>query len=170
MPTNVTASVAIRYDYVKGGNLLVTQNQLGSTLWDLEWTNGTSFYFDRQSNTCKVLTFPVGILAPDWLKGAQYLGRENVSSHLCDVWRKGPMNFITYWADVQSGQPVRFVFGMNGMQMDVITWEESKVLADEFWQAPNSCFSPETHMQLPPSSEAIHMNKLISSELDVSAN
>ena len=128
-----------RYDYNRGRNLNLIQNQLGATLWDLEWTNGTSFYFDREANTCRQIAFPVGILAPDWLKGADYLGQDNVSSHLCNVWLKGPRKFITYWADVETGEPVRWIFGWDGAVFDIMTWD-TDVLEEERWQAPQSCF------------------------------
>lgn len=48
------ASVDLWYDWKRGYNLNLIQKQLGSTLWDLEWSNHTSFYFDKQAQTCKV--------------------------------------------------------------------------------------------------------------------
>ena len=48
------ASVDLWYDWQRGFNLNLIQRQLGSTLWDLEWNNRTSFYFDREAQTCKV--------------------------------------------------------------------------------------------------------------------
>ena len=126
--------------------------QLGPDLWDLEWTNGTSFYFDRAADSCRQINFTVGILTPDWLNGAIYRGHENVSSHLCNVWQKGqplqagaglikdPKHFITYWADASTNQPVRWQF-FDGALFDILTWEEGKVLSDEQWQAPQSCFA-----------------------------
>lgn len=148
-----------RYDYEAGSNLNLIQNQLGPTLWDLEWTNGTSYYFDREADTCKVIKFPVGILPPDWLKGAAYLGKENISSQECNVWQKGdpvpppsrsdvsqpmqqigdPKHFITYWADAKTNLPIRWIF-FTGQRLEVLQWEEGVVLPKDLLQAPDSCF------------------------------
>lgn len=135
------ALVDLWYDWSNGRNLNVIHRQLGSSLWDLEWTNGTSYFFDREADTCRLLSFPVGILPPDWLKGAHYLGKDIASNHSCHVWQKGYSHFITYWADVQTNLPVRWIFGLNGVVFDILTWEEQAVLAEEHWQAPSSCFN-----------------------------
>ncbi|KAK9803515.1 hypothetical protein WJX73_001134 [Symbiochloris irregularis] len=147
------------YDIEAGSNLNLIQDQLGPTLWDLEWTNGTSYYFDREADTCKVVKFPVGMLPPDWLKGSAYLGKENVSSHECNVWQKGdpvptlslgssqvgdPKHFITYWADVHTNLPIRWVF-FTGQTLEVLKWVEGEVLPKELLQAPDSCFVDMQH-------------------------
>lgn len=81
---------------------------------DAEYTNGTSFYFDRQQGTCRRVAFPVGILTPDWLANATYLGTEVVDAAPCHVWTKSD-GFIKYWADQRTGIPVRWIF-FTGMQ------------------------------------------------------
>lgn len=48
-----------------------------------EYTNGTSFYFDLEKRTCRRVAFPVGILTPDWLAHADYLGTDTVNSRPC---------------------------------------------------------------------------------------
>lgn len=51
------------------------------------------------------MTFPVGILTPDWLANATYLGRETVDAHETDVWTKSD-GFIKYYADTKTALPV----------------------------------------------------------------
>lgn len=47
----------------------------------------------------------MGILTPDWLANATYLGKETVDTHATHVWTKSE-GFIKYWADTRSGLPV----------------------------------------------------------------
>ena len=74
------------------------------------YNNKTSYYFDRELGTCKQMDFEVGILTPDWLANATYLGTETVDTHEAHVWTKSE-GFIKYWADTQSGLPVRVPSG-----------------------------------------------------------
>jgi len=92
---NGTSSlVDLYYDFLRGRNANLIRKQLaeeGETLYDIEYNNHTSFYFTRPSSsssssddddekrnkkigTCKSVAFPVGILPPNWLEGARYLG------------------------------------------------------------------------------------------------
>ena len=71
------------------------------------YNNKTSYYFDRELETCKEIDFPVGILTPDWLANATYLGTDSVDTHDTHVWTKSE-GFIKYWADVKTGLPVNF--------------------------------------------------------------
>ena len=64
---------------------------------------------------CRLVKFPVGILTPDWLANATYLGAETVDAKPCHVWTKAD-GFIKYWADQESGDPVRWIF-FDGMQV-----------------------------------------------------
>ncbi|KAK3042467.1 hypothetical protein RJ639_000191 [Escallonia herrerae] len=130
--------VDLWYDWPNGRNFNIIQNQLGKLLYDLEWTNGTSFYYTLDSNReCRVMHFPVGILGPNWLQGANYLGRRYMDGFLCNVWEK--VNFIWYYEDVVSKRPVYWAF-FNGMTAHVMTFEVGKVLEDPNWQAPVYCF------------------------------
>ncbi|GBG78530.1 hypothetical protein CBR_g27755 [Chara braunii] len=129
--------VDLYYDYTNGRNLNVIHHQLATSLYDLEWTNGTSFYFDVEKGTCRTMHFPVGVLRPTWLDGATYRGKEVVDGFVTNVWTK--IDFITYYADVATGRPVRWTF-FNGMDMHVMKYEPGVVLADRFWQAPDFCF------------------------------
>ncbi|CAM8995922.1 unnamed protein product [Rhodiola kirilowii] len=81
------------YDWPNGRLLNIMRDQLSDQLhYDLEWINGTSFLYNLDSNDAKYKTihlrFPVGILPPDWLEGADFLGQERVDGFLCNVWEK----------------------------------------------------------------------------------
>ncbi|XP_020233528.1 uncharacterized protein At4g14100 [Cajanus cajan] len=98
------------YDWPNGRNFNIIQHQLGVLKYDLEWDNGTSFYYTLQpfDKTCKIIHFEVGILRPDWLHGATYLGQEYVDNFLCNVWEK--VDFIWYYEDVLTRRPVKWIF------------------------------------------------------------
>lgn len=141
MTTNETQlqKVDLWYDWPNGRNFNIIQNQLGKLLYDLEWTNGTSFYYTLDSNKeCRVMHFPVGILAPDWLHDATYVGQKSIDGFECNVWEK--VEFITYYEDVVSKRPVSWTF-FTGMSAHVMTFEVGKVLDDPNWQAPVYCFN-----------------------------
>lgn len=55
----------------------------------------------------------VGILRPNWLEGANYLGQEYVDGFLCNVWEK--VDFIWYYEDVATKRPVNWVFYTGGV-------------------------------------------------------
>ncbi|CAD6226392.1 unnamed protein product [Miscanthus lutarioriparius] len=144
MFTNLTASggrlelIDLYYDWPGGRNLNLIRDQLsGDPLYDVEWTNGTSYFFD--SGSCHSTLFPVGLLPPDWLAaGAVYLGREHVDGFDCHLWTK--VDFVWYYEEVATGRPVRWNF-FNGMQQHVMSFEVGGVLEDSMWQAPAYCFN-----------------------------
>nr|GLL21668.1 uncharacterized protein At4g14100-like [Ipomoea trifida] len=130
------------YDWPNGRNFNIIQNQLGNLVYDLEWNNGTSFIYTLDSSReCQVLDVPVGILRPDWLDGANYLGQKYMDGFLCNVWEK--VEFIWYYVDVVSKRPVYWAF-YTGMVAHVMTFEVGKVLSDPNWQAPVYCFNNST--------------------------
>ncbi|KAL4382205.1 hypothetical protein HN51_005812 [Arachis hypogaea] len=132
--------VDLWYDWPNGRNFNIIQHQLGVLSYDLEWDNGTSFYYTLHpfNTTCKVVHFDVGILRPNWLDGATFLGHKNVDNFLCNVWEKA--DFITYYEDVVTRRPVMWVFS-SGMVAHLMTFEVGAVLEDANWQAPVYCFS-----------------------------
>ncbi|KAL9422831.1 hypothetical protein AB3S75_035004 [Citrus x aurantiifolia] len=133
--------VDLWYDWPNGRNFNIIQNQLGKLTYDLEWDNGTSYIYTLDANKeCRVLHFPVGILRPSWLDGAEYLGQKYVDKFLCNVWTK--VDFIWYYEDVVTKRPVHWVF-YTGYTADVITFEVGAVLEDPKWQAPVYCFGNE---------------------------
>lgn len=127
------------YDWPRRRNLNLIRYQLsGDPLYDVEWNNGTSFYFD--SATCRTEHFPVGVLRPDWLVDCVYLGRESTGGIDCHLW--GKEGFIVYYEDVLTGRPVRWNFiDVTGIQQFVMSFEVGVVLEDDSqWQAPAHCF------------------------------
>mmetsp|Transcript_10681 Transcript_10681/g.20697 ORF Transcript_10681/g.20697 Transcript_10681/m.20697 type:complete len:221 (+) Transcript_10681:717-1379(+) len=136
------AMIDLYYDWKGGRNANIVKSQQGKTgtLYDIEYNNQTSFYFNREKNTCKTITFSVGILRPNWLEGAEFLGEETVNTFECWKWTKA--DFITYWQDKKSGRPIRWRF-FDGVQVEVMEWNEGRELGDEEWQAPKVCFEPQ---------------------------
>ncbi|KAL3731153.1 hypothetical protein ACJRO7_028082 [Eucalyptus globulus] len=131
--------VDLWYDLPNGRNLNAIRDQLSpSVLHDVEWDNGTSYYYTLgDGGSCQTMHFPVGILRPDWLDGASYLGRSRVDGFLCDGWAK--VDFIRYYEDVATKRPVFWAFFI-GMTAHVMTFEVGAVLEDAEWQAPAHCF------------------------------
>lgn len=97
------------YDWPKGRNFNIIRHQLGNVLYDLEWNNGTSFFYTLDSSRqCSTAQLEVGILRPNWLDGANYLGQREVDGFLCNVWEK--VDFIWYYEDVETKRPVHWRF------------------------------------------------------------
>lgn len=90
-----------------------------------------------QAKTCKTIPFPVGILRPDWLNNATYLGTETVDTKECHKWEKA--DFITYWASIETGNPVRWRF-FTGAQFEIMSFLPGTKVPEEIWQAPSYCF------------------------------
>ncbi|KAF8020958.1 hypothetical protein BT93_G1392 [Corymbia citriodora subsp. variegata] len=134
--------VDLWYDLPSGRNLNAIRDQLSaSVLYDVEWDNGTSYYYTlSDGGGCRTLHFSVGILRPNWLDGATYLGRSRVDGFECDGWMK--VDFIRYYEDVATKRPVHWTFS-NGMTAHVMTYEVGAVLEDAKWQAPAYCFGEE---------------------------
>ncbi|CAK8579083.1 unnamed protein product [Lathyrus sativus] len=126
------------YDWPNRRNFNIIQYQLSVVKYDVEWNNGTSFIYIPFNSTCEKLHFDVGILPPNWLQGANYLGQEYADNFLCNVWEK--VDFIWYYEDVLTRRPIKWIF-YDGMVFHVMTFEVGAVLEDEHWQAPGYCFS-----------------------------
>jgi len=134
------------YDWSKGRNFNIIQKQLGRKLYDLEWNNGTSFYYYLDKDECKRMHFDVGILRPNWLEGAKYLGMKYVDGFLCNEWEK--VDFIWYYEDAITNRPVHWRF-FSGMSVHVMTFEVGAVLEDAEWQAPIYCFDKAVAVEDP---------------------
>ncbi|TVU39328.1 hypothetical protein EJB05_12741 [Eragrostis curvula] len=136
------------YDWPRRRNLNLVRHQLSpDPLYDVEWNNGTTFYFD--SSSCRVERFDVGVLPPTWLSGgaaAEYMGRRVTGGIDCHVW--GKAGFIVYYEEVATGRPVRWNFiDVTGIQQFVMSYEVGVVLEDSQWQAPAHCFPDEENEQ-----------------------
>uniref|UniRef100_A0A0D9WYQ4 Uncharacterized protein n=1 Tax=Leersia perrieri TaxID=77586 RepID=A0A0D9WYQ4_9ORYZ len=130
------------YDWPRRRNLNLIRYQLSpDPLYDVEWNNGTTFYFDSAS--CRTEQFNVGVLPPGWLaagEGTVYLGRRIAGGIECDVWDK--LGFVVYYQEVATGRPVRWDFlDEFGIQQFVMSFEVGVTLDDSSqWQAPAHCF------------------------------
>ncbi|XP_018831027.1 uncharacterized protein At4g14100-like [Juglans regia] len=134
------------YDWPKGRNVNIIQRQLGELQYDIEWNNGTSFYYTvGAGGACEVMHFEVGIPRPDFLDGANYLGTKATDGFLCNVWEK--VEFIVYYEDVLTRRPVRWDF-YDGISTHVLTFEVGAVLQDSVTQAPAYCFDQETKREI----------------------
>ncbi|KAK1418390.1 hypothetical protein QVD17_27534 [Tagetes erecta] len=129
------------YDWPKGRNVNIFQKQLDILLYDVEWNNGTTFYYTIGDGKCRMVDFGVGILRPDFLDGAHYLGRVVTDGFLCDLWEK--LHFMWYYEDVLTKRPVRWDF-YDGISTHVMTFEIGGVLPDSVAQAPAYCFTEPT--------------------------
>ena len=95
---------------------------------------------DRDRRSCKLITFPVGILRPRWLiDGVQYLGDEVIGG--IDVHVFTQADFITYYEGVVSKQPVKWIFQESGAQFDLMSFEVGVKASSDLYQAPNYCFN-----------------------------
>ena len=147
---NGTSSlVDLYYDWPRGRNANLIRKQLDSSvLYDLEFQNKTSFYFDRSrpERGCRRVEFPVGILTPDWLSGARYLGTRTVNGIECHGWAKGEgrpasEDFVHYWSRVSDDVPVQWTFHVGEpMEMNVYSFQPEVQMPEEEWQPPSWCF------------------------------
>eukprot|EP00465_Bigelowiella_longifila_P000191 CAMPEP_0185251418 /NCGR_PEP_ID=MMETSP1359-20130426/830_1 /TAXON_ID=552665 /ORGANISM="Bigelowiella longifila, Strain CCMP242" /LENGTH=217 /DNA_ID=CAMNT_0027833319 /DNA_START=22 /DNA_END=675 /DNA_ORIENTATION=+ len=141
--SNSLSFVDLYYDWTKGRNLNLIRGQhdddQGSAgeLWDVEFGNKTSYYYFPRTKSCKKMEFPVGILIPNWLDNATFLGTEQVDGYPCNVWTKAD-GFITYWEDIATTKPVKWTFG-SGMEEHVMKWVINETLPDEQWEIPSYC-------------------------------
>ncbi|XP_047084113.1 uncharacterized protein At4g14100-like [Lolium rigidum] len=129
------------YDWPGGLNLQAIRYQLAADApyYNAEWNNGTSFFYTPARRACRSVQVRVGILRPDWLvPGAAYLGRVPVGGFDCYVWSKG--DFITYYEDVATGRPVKWVF-YTGRTAYVMSFDPGAVLEDVERQTPAYCFT-----------------------------
>ncbi|KAF5777057.1 hypothetical protein HanXRQr2_Chr12g0531191 [Helianthus annuus] len=134
--------IDLYYDWTNGRNFNIIQYQLGTVLYDIEWNNGTSFFFTIDSDRqCSSVQLDVGILRPNWLAGATYVGQRQVDGFDCYVWEKA--DFITYYEDVVTRRPVKWVF-YTGREAHVMTFEVGAALEDAKWQVPWYCFEQTT--------------------------
>lgn len=133
------------YDWQGGRNLNVIRSQLGSTLFDNEFSNGTTYYYPSDGSTCNAIEMGVGIVKPDWLAGAAYIGEATVDNIPCDVWQQGgspdddATPFVTYYSVSGAAYPARWVF-YDGAQFDVLQWAVNETAGNNVWALPPSCF------------------------------
>lgn len=118
------------YDWPRGRNVYIIQKQLSDLLYNVEWNNGTSFYYTLGENgTCDVVHYGIGIPRPDFLDGATYLGTRFTDGFLCNLWEK--LDFIWYYEDVQTKKPVRWDFSDGKLIFPTLSYIKIS-LFDEF--------------------------------------
>ncbi|EHA8589999.1 hypothetical protein COCNU_scaffold014119G000020 [Cocos nucifera] len=99
----------IWYDWPRGRNVHLMQRQLDDLLYNVEWENGTSFYYTLGSTRyCHPKQWGIGLPRPEWLAGSSYLGRRYSDGFLCHVWNK--LDFVWYYEDANTRTPVRWDF------------------------------------------------------------
>ncbi len=145
---NKLAILDLWYDWPGGRNFNIIRTQLGTTIYDLELNSGEQYMWFDDREDCKTIHQPVGILTPDWLSNATYLGVDRRDSFDVDVWTKTPWPtkdrmFVHYYADRTTGQPVFWQF-FDQAQFHVLKFEVNKTLPDSDWQEPGRCHDSST--------------------------
>ncbi|KAF5834353.1 hypothetical protein DUNSADRAFT_9016 [Dunaliella salina] len=139
---NAYSLTELWYDFKGGRNMNLIQSQLDlkGTLFDLELDNKTSYYYNKEAGTCRTIEFPVGILRPEWLAGARYLGQQVIHNISTYGFTKAD-GFITYYSEVAPPhRPVQWRF-FDGAIFDVLIWKDGNIMPEESWQIPGFCFS-----------------------------
>lgn len=148
------ALVDLWYDWPAGRNFNIVHKQLGPTIYDLELNSGAQYVWFSNREDCRRIQQPVGILPPDWLANATYLGVEQVDTFEVDHWTKGPWPttermFVHYYSDRATGQPVFWQFFDNA-KFHILEFEVNKTLPDSAWQEPTQCHHPELSTEPTP--------------------
>lgn len=132
----------IWYDWTEGRNVHLMQRQLDDLLYNVEWENGTSFYYTLgPTRYCHPRQWGIGLPRPEWLAGASYIGRRYSDGFLCHVWNQ--LDFAWYYEDVDTRRPVRWDF-FDGVTNYVMTFEPGAWLNDsQSFQAPSYCFGSD---------------------------
>lgn len=140
---NKLALVDLWYDWSAGKNFNIIHTQLGPTIYDLELNSGAQYVWSSNHQDCRHIQQPVGILTPDWLANATYLGVEQIDTFEVDHWTKGPWPtkdrmFVHYYSDRATGQPVFWQF-FDHAKFHVLEYNINETLPDSAWQEPAQC-------------------------------
>mmetsp|Transcript_36701 Transcript_36701/g.117911 ORF Transcript_36701/g.117911 Transcript_36701/m.117911 type:complete len:191 (-) Transcript_36701:2960-3532(-) len=130
------ATTVTYYDADRGANLIVItpDSNMSDVFWDLELDDHRSYYFTPTRRSCKPMEFPVGILRTDWLANATALGPSVVNGR--DVLGFTKVDFIDYYADAQTCEPVRWYFHTMKARFDSIYWAPGLAAPDASWFTP----------------------------------
>ncbi|KAJ1638814.1 hypothetical protein T492DRAFT_941132 [Pavlovales sp. CCMP2436] len=159
--------VHLYYDFYRGRNLNIitsqTREKQGTgTLWDYERDDGMSFYYAPSTKTCRSIDMKFGLVRPTFMVDdpPAKLVAEGVilGPYKTNVWTKGESDqpgvpFITYYADVETGRPVRWVF-YSPMELDIITYEPGVTLSEDQWKVPDYCSNATATQQVARSAGA----------------
>lgn len=134
------SNVTTYYDWVLQANLIIDSPDTPTdegTLWDLELGNRHSYYFHPAANKCMFHEFPVGILRPDWLKGASYLGESVIRGRHVHGWTK--VDFIDYYNDANDCSPVSWHFHAMKTSFDTLSFYEGDAAEPDLFKPPAYC-------------------------------
>ena len=137
------SSVTTYYDSVQGANLLLIapESNKSDVLWDLELNTKHSYYFTPTRRTCTAMSFPVGILARDWLRNATYLGIKQCpfapAGRRCAAWTK--VQFIDYYADIDACEPAAWYFWTMKAMFVTSAFTEGATAPAGYFAAPSYC-------------------------------
>ena len=144
---NSLGVIELYYDWNRKANLnIITQQsaEAKGSLYDLQFDSGDTYYFTPQTRECTPQDYSIGILTPDWLREAQYLGLQQVGIYLTHTWSKGESldgdgtPFVYYHDDVITRRPVKWRF-YTGRVIDVIAYTPYEPTPDSLWQVPGYC-------------------------------
>ena len=141
---NVNATTVTHYDWQRQVNLIQISpdGNNSDVLHDLELGTGKSFYFTPTRRACTPVNFSVGILRPDWLSNATYLGvvRPAAIGRPVRAWTKA--DFIDYYADVETCEPVAWYFHSMRAWFHTVLYVPDAQVPDLLWfEPPNYCSS-----------------------------
>ncbi|KAK1282930.1 Uncharacterized protein QJS10_CPB22g00460 [Acorus calamus] len=118
------------YDWPAGRNVNLMQKQLGPRLHDVEWDNGTSYYYTLGDDgpTCETMYFGVGVPRPDFMAGRLSTSDGFIRMGSCVICGRNWSSF--------------------GITSHVMTFEVGPTLDRSEWQAPAYCFNGDGEGQL----------------------
>ena len=130
------ATTVTFYDADRGANLIqITPDANASdVVWDLELDSRLSYYFTPSTGQCKEIAMPVGVLRPTWLSNATFLGRKRVNGRDCLAYTKA--DFIDYYADATTCEPVSWYFHTMRARFDSVFWAPGLAVPNASWLAP----------------------------------
>jgi len=99
---------------------------------------GAGYYFTPTTQTCQHIRFPVGVLRPDWLANATFLGETKILGKYVLAWTKA--DFIDYYADSQDCSPVSWYFHTMQARFDTVYYSPGTTVADtSLFHPPSYC-------------------------------
>lgn len=137
---NVNATTITHYDWQRGANLIQISPDANNSdvLHDLELASGRSYYWTPTRRTCAPVNFSVGILRPDWLANATYLGLRQAAGRPALAWTKA--NFIDYYADPVTCEPVSWYFHEMKAAFHTVLYVRDVAVPNVSWfEPPDYC-------------------------------
>jgi len=134
------------YDNELGANLIqITDDDISeSVMWDLELDTKKSYYFYPDTKECVERNFPVGILKPNWLEGAESIGESiGWDGRVVCGWTKA--NFLEYYADKETMEPVSWYFHLMQASFNTLYFGPNVSIPHvEWFDPPEYCLENES--------------------------